>query len=86
MKAITLRNIPPSLGRAIEKRAADERISLNRAVLQMLSEGLGIDMRERREVVHRDLDHLAGAWSAAEAAEFEATLSDQRRIDPELWT
>jgi len=85
MKAITLRNIPPSLSRAIEKRAADERISLNRAVLELLSEGLGIDMRERREVVHRDLDHLAGAWSAAEAEEFDAALSDQRRIDPEMW-
>jgi len=86
MKAITLRNIPASLGRAIEKRATNERISLNRAVIELLSEGLGIEMRERREVVHHDLDHLAGAWSVAEAEEFEVTLSEQRRIDPELWT
>ena len=32
-----------------------------------------------------DLDHLAGTWSTEEATAFEATLAEQRRVDPELW-
>jgi len=35
--------------------------------------------------LHHDLDHLAGTWSDEEAAEFDAALAEQRKIDPELW-
>lgn len=34
---------------------------------------------------HHDLDHLAGTWSEEAAAEFDAALAEQRKIDPELW-
>ena len=36
-------------------------------------------------IEHHDLDHLAGTWSPEEAREFEAALTEQRQIDPELW-
>jgi hypothetical protein len=40
----------------------------------------------RRGPDRRDgIDALAGTWSAEEAAEFDAHLAAQRRIDPELW-
>jgi hypothetical protein len=55
-------------------------LSLNRTVIRILEEALG----QRREL-HHDLDHLAGTWSAEEAAAFDAALTEQRRIDPELW-
>lgn len=34
---------------------------------------------------HDDLDHLAGTWTDEEAAEFDAALAEQRKIDSELW-
>jgi plasmid stability protein len=80
MTAITLRNIPPKLQEAIQKRAGMTGLSLNRTVIRILEEALG----QRREL-HHDLDHLAGTWSAEEAAAFDAALTEQRRIDPELW-
>jgi hypothetical protein len=86
MKAITLRNIPKPVARAIERRAREKGTSLNRAVIEMLEDASG-ERRpaQRSRVVHRDLDQLAGSWTAEEAAEFERSLRDQRAIDPELW-
>jgi hypothetical protein len=82
MTAITLRNIPPKLQEFLLERAERDDLSLNKVVLRMLEEAAGLRGAPRE---HRDLDHLAGTWSAEEAAEFEAVLKDQRRIDPELW-
>jgi hypothetical protein len=83
MTAITLRNIPPKLQEVILQRAEKDDLSLNKVVLRMLEEAAGLRATATRE--HRDLDHLAGTWSAEEAAEFDAALKEQRRIDPELW-
>jgi hypothetical protein len=80
MTAITLRNIPPKIQEAIEKRAGMTGLSLNRTVIRILEEAFG----QSREL-HHDLDHLAGTWSDEEGTAFEAALSEQRRIDPELW-
>lgn len=82
MTAITLRNIPPKLQEVILQRAEEEDLSLNKVVLRMLEEAAGLRGAPRE---HRDLDHLAGTWTKEEAAEFEAVLKDQRRIDPALW-
>ncbi len=84
MHAITLRNIPREIQDAIERRAREEGLSFNRTVLRMLEESLGLH-GDRPRVVHHDLDHLAGTWSREEAAEFDAALSEQRQVDPELW-
>lgn len=84
MTAITLRNIPPKLQEVIQQRADKEGLSLNRTVLRMLEEAAGQKTSISREL-HYDLDHLAGTWSEEEAAAFDTTLAEQRRIDPELW-
>lgn len=83
MKAITLRNIPPKVQEAIRRRAGREGLSLNKTVLRMLEEAAG--QRSAVRQLHDDLDHLAGSWSAEEAAAFEAALVEQRTVDPELW-
>lgn len=83
MTAITLRNIPPKLEEAIRKRAGENGLSLNKAVLRMLEEASG--RRPPARELHHDLDHLAGVWSAEEAAAFDAALLEQRRVDPEAW-
>ncbi len=82
-KAITLRNLPPEVARLVREKARAEGISLNQAVIRVLEAQLG--GRARTEAVHHDLDALAGAWSAAEAAAFEQALAEGRRVDEELW-
>jgi hypothetical protein len=84
MTAITLRNIPRKLQEVIRRRADTEGASLNKTVIRMLEEAAGGRATTGREL-HHDLDHLAGTWSAEEAAIFEAALGEQRKIDPEPW-
>lgn len=83
MKAITLRNIPPEIQKAIRAKAKEKRISMNRAVLELLQERVGPGGAKRK--VYTDLDHLFGTWTKAEADAFDKALEEQRQIDPELW-
>ena len=86
MKAITVRNLPPRVAREVKRRAKEDSTSLNGAVLRLLEERLGMQVRGASgKTVHRDLDFLCGAWSEQEASEFDKSLASQRTIDTELW-
>lgn len=85
MKAITLRNIPPGLVRLIQRRAREQRTSINRAVIEILEERSGKG-RQKRETRYHDLDPLAGSWSKEEAAAFDRELRRLRLVDADLWT
>lgn len=84
MKAITLRNLPPNLDRAIRKRARGQRMSVNKAVIGLLEDHLTQDKRTRVEL-HHDLDDLCGVWTEQDAAAFDRVLAKQRAIDRTLW-
>jgi hypothetical protein len=84
MKAITLRNIPPDVARAVERRASRESQSLNKAVLELVAEGAGLKNRARK-VRHTDLDSLFGTWSKKQADAFDRQLRELRTVDPEVW-
>ena len=85
MTAITLRNLPPEVARAIREKAKKEKISLNRAVISLLEEATGHGRQARKERFHDELDALAGSWTKEEADEFDAFLREHRTIDPEMW-
>jgi len=85
MGAITVRNLPPDLARAIRQKAKQERTSLNRTVISLLEEATGLGRPAKKAVLHHDLDHLFGCWSTEEYEEFNEALREQRRIDPEMW-
>lgn len=84
MKAITLRNLPSDLDKAIRKRAQGKRMSVNKAVIGLLEEHLTQDKMKRTEL-HHDLDDLCGSWTEDAAAAFNRALAKQRAIDPDLW-
>jgi len=84
VSAITVRNLPPKVAKAIREKARKERLSMNKAVIKLLEEATGAT-QETRKVVHHDLDHMAGTWSQAEYEEFMEALREQRQIDPEMW-
>ena len=62
----------------------DERLSLNRAVAELLAKATRAERPESRRL-HSDLDHLAGAWSAEEAEEFDAYLAESRAPRSQDW-
>jgi hypothetical protein len=86
MKAVTLRSLPPNIVEAIRKEANRKRLSINKAVISLLENRVGMrEKKKSRQIRHHDLDDLAGSWSKKEAAEFDKTLAAQRVIDPDLW-
>ena len=81
---LTIRSVDPRLRSALEREAARRGKSLNKTVLALLAEGLGlVDFPAREE--HDDLDELAGTWSKSEAARFDEALRAQRQVDAKLW-
>ncbi|THJ17015.1 MAG: hypothetical protein CAF45_016895 [Nitrospira sp. CG24E] len=84
MKAITLRNLPPDLDKAIRKQARGKRMSVNKAVIGLLEDHLTQAKRKRAEL-HHDLDDLCGSWTKEAADEFDRVLAIQRAIDRTLW-
>lgn len=83
--AVTLRNLPPELVRAIRKRAKDRKTSLTKAAVGLLEEAAGTAETPRARHRYHDLDAFAGRWTREEAAVFEKDLKHQRRIDEEVW-
>ncbi len=85
MKAVTVRSIPPEVARAIRQKAKKKGISINKAVISLLEERTGTQGKRQPAPIYHDLDSLAGSWSRVEATTFSKSLSEQRRIDPDLW-
>lgn len=81
---LTIRAIGSRLRTALEQEAARRGQSLNKTVLALLAERLGLADSER-PVEHDDLDELAGTWSKSEANRFEEALHAQRQVDAKLW-
>lgn len=85
MKAVTLRNLPPELVRIIHRKATEKRTSVNKAVISLLEESVGVRGKKKNKPLHHDLDALAGAWTKKEAAAFDRALARQRAIEPDIW-
>ena len=81
---ITLRSIGAALRAALDREAERRGTSLNRTILALLSERLGI-AGDASAVEYEDLDELAGTWTKAEASRFEEALQTQRQVDARLW-
>lgn len=82
MKAITIRNVPAEIAESLEREKRRRGASLNRTVLALLSEALGVS----RPGPHSNgLRRLAGTWTEAEYKEFEAAVAPFKEIDDEIW-
>jgi len=83
MNAITVRNLPPAVAKAVKEKARKEKLSLNKAIVKLLEEATGT--APRRRAVHHDLDRFFGTWTREQADAFDEALQEQRQIDPEMW-
>ena len=76
----TIRVIPVYLDSGIRMYAEKESKSLNQALLDMLSAGLGFFGKHER---NEPLMELAGTWR--EDPEADKALAEMRTIDEDLW-
>ena len=82
MKTMTIRNIPAHLASALETEKRRRGMSLNRTVLLLMQEALGITGAGRRS---NGLHKLAGTWSEDDFENFESATEPFREIDREIW-
>ena len=82
MRQITVRGIPEDLEREIEARARAHGESLNKSVIRLLKQAVGLERPDRKK---RDLSAVAGKWGSREASEFERNAGIFETIDEELW-
>lgn len=71
---IHLRNLPPEVQEAVLRLSRRERISWRKAAIRLLQASLRIPG------MNSDFEEFFGTWSSAEADEFDAALSEMRRI------
>lgn len=85
MSNLSVRGVDPATLAELKANAGRKGVSVNALVLQLIDQGLGKAPARRTKRRHHDLDALVGAWSEAEAAEFEAAVAPLREIDTSLW-
>ena len=89
-KQLTIRGVDASLDTHLRAEAQRRRLSLNRTVLQLLREAIGLEAvppstrGAGAQARFTDLDHLAGTWPPAEADALDRALKSMRHLDPRL--
>ena len=81
MRHLTVRNVPSDLAEALEREKRRRRTSLNRTVIDLLRQTLGVGI----EAPRNGLERLAGGWTDEDLQRFEEATEEFERIDEEHW-
>ena len=73
----TIRGIPEEVDRALRRKAARRKLSLNQIIVEELTAGT-TGVRKRA-----DFHDVAGQWTPDPA--FDEIIATQRQIDPDKW-
>ena len=82
MRNMTIRNIPDDVAKALKVETTRRGLSLNRTVIQLIRQALGIDSGEVRS---NGLAQLAGTWTDQDLSQFESAVAPLEQVDEELW-
>lgn len=82
MSQITLRKIPEPLDKQLRNLADKRETSLNKVIIALLSDCLGISTDSGKK---RDLSDLCGTWSRDEYNNFKKNTEIFERIDRDIW-
>jgi hypothetical protein len=66
------------------RRNECEDVDVNTLMLRILREALGIE-KKKRNVLHDDLDYLAGTWNTEDADAFERATAMFEAVDKDMW-
>ena len=81
MEHLTVRRVPTELAVALEAERVRRGTSLNQAVIDLLTQALGVGGEARSNGLAR----LSGSWSRQQVAAFERAIDVVEQIDGELW-
>ena len=82
MKTMTIRNVPTDLAQALDRERRKRGTSLNRTVLALLRNAVGVPNQAVRS---NGLRQLAGAWSEAEYDQFQQAVAPLGEVDEAMW-
>jgi plasmid stability protein len=82
MKHLTVRNVPDPVAKALERERRRRGKSLNKTVIELLSQGLDVRLPQERS---NGLRRLAGTWSEADLKRFHKAIEATERIDEDVW-
>ena len=85
MKAITIRGIDSSVSEKLKQAAKTEGKSVNRLLLELIKQNVGLQKNKKFTSQYKDMDHLFGKWSSAEFKKIQGFIDTRRKIDTELW-
>lgn len=86
MKQMTIRSMDPDLERAIEELSRQRQWSINQVATYLMRRGLGLTTEVAPQPIGGRLDAFWGAWSEAEAQDFDAVVEETfGRVDDEHW-
>ncbi|MGR9108386.1 MAG: hypothetical protein ACU843_15815 [Gammaproteobacteria bacterium] len=86
MKQLTIRGFDEALEKELRKIAADEHLSLNKVVLNLLKEATGVNGEQApRHCIGNRLDAFIGVWSEQDEQEFNLFTEPMEQIDDDLW-
>lgn len=81
VKHLTVRDLPSDLGKALERERRRRGVSLNKTVIDLLGQSLGVGVPRRRNGLRR----LAGTWSQEDLDRFESAIAPVEQVDAEVW-
>ena len=84
MVQITVRGLEPEIEKEIRGKAQKSGKSLNRVILDMISNNTGTKKTEKKPPA-ASLKKLAGGWDEQEYLEFMASIKSCEQIDEEMW-
>ena len=85
MGSLSIRGIDSTLAVLLKKKATSSNQSVNRFVLELLREHVGLTKQKRYTQQHNDLDHLFGNWTEEEYRQIQSKIESNRQIDKEIW-
>lgn len=86
MDQLSIRGFDKELVRRIRALARRERISLNRAAIQILRRGAGlVESPESAATIGDALDGFIGSWSAEDERAVLDSIATVEQVDAELW-
>ncbi len=85
MASIIVRNIDDTTHARLKREADTRGISVNTLMQHFIRNGLKPRERRPHDGPYRDLDGLAGRWTAHDEAEFVAGVAPMAEVDPALW-
>ena len=85
MSNLSVRGMDPATLSRLKAMAQREGASVNSLLLRLIDQCVGRAPGKPAARRHDDLDDLAGAWSAEDAAAFDEATAAFEAIDPELW-